>query len=267
MKKKIIPLAILAAVLVITTLYFEVFRKSGSGSGVISGSGTIEVTEIEISSKISGRVAGLPKPEGSSVKRGDLVAKLEYEELSAQRLSVKANFVNAEKNYERIRELFRTGSVSRRELDNAEAAFNVAKGNYDQVRATIENAVLFSPIDGVVLHTNIEEGETAFPGSPIITIADLTKPWIYLYVNERELGLVRIGQRARVFIDSFPGRAFNGRVVSISNRAEFTPKTIQTKDERVKLVFAVKLVVENENMALKPGMPADAEIVIAGDAK
>lgn len=267
MKKKMVPLLLFALILVAATLYFEVFRHIGGDDKVISGSGTIEVTEVEISSKISGRVAEIPKPEGTSVKRGDLVSKLEYEELSAQRLSAKANFVNAEKNFSRVQDLFRTGAISRKDLDNAEAAFRMAKAGYDQVSATIENAVIYSPIDGTVLDTNVEVGETAFPGTPILTIADLTKPWMYIYVNEKQLGLVKIGQSVKVFIDSFPEKVFPGKVVSISNKAEFTPKTIQTKDERVKLVFAVKVMIENPDMILKPGMPADAEIVMEGNLK
>lgn len=267
MKKKKVPLILFIVILVVSTIYFEFFRKKGELPGVISGSGTIEVTEIEISSKISGRVAELPRPEGAEVKRGDLVSRLEYEELSAQRLSARASFVNAEKNYNRVRDLYKTGSISRKDLDNAEAAYRIAKAGYDQVSATIENAVIFSPIDGTVLDTNIEVGEMAFPGTPILTIADITKPWMYIYVNETRLGMVKIGQDVKVFIDSFPDRAFKGRVVAISNRAEFTPKTIQTKDERVKLVFAVKVLIENPEMILKPGMPADAEILISGDLK
>jgi HlyD family secretion protein len=267
MKKKMIPLIIFAIVVIVSTLYFEFFRNPGGNSNIIEGSGTIEVTEVEISSKISGRVAELPKPEGEGVKRGDLVSRLEYEELSAQRLSAKANFVNAEKNYSRVRDLYQTGSISRKDFDNAEAAYRMAKAGYDQVSATIENAVIYSPIDGTVLDTNVEVGEMAFPGTPILTIADITRPWMYIYVNEKKLGLVKIGQSVRVFIDSFPGKAFSGKVVSISNKAEFTPKTIQTKDERVKLVFAVKVMIDNPDMVLKPGMPADAEIIISGNAK
>ncbi len=267
MKKKKIPLIIFAVVLAAATLYFEVFRYLDVESAIISGSGTIEVTEVDISSKISGRVAELPKPEGMDVKRGDLVSRLEYEELSAQRLSAKANFVNAEKNYGRIKDLYKSGSISRKDLDNAEAVFRISKAGYDQVGAAIENAVLYSPIDGTVLDTNIEVGEIAFPGTPILTIADLTRPWMYIYVNEKKLGLVKIGQQVKVFIDSFPDRVFPGKVVSISNKAEFTPKTIQTKDERVKLVFAVKVMIENPDMILKPGMPADAEIIMSGDIK
>jgi HlyD family secretion protein len=267
MKKKMIPLIIFGFILAASTFYFDFFRHLGGDSKVIEGSGTIEVTEVEISSKISGRVAEIPKPEGFDVKRGDLVSRLEYEELSAQRLSAKANFVNAEKNYNRVRDLYKTGSISRKDLDNAEAAFRMAKAGYDQVSATIENAVIYSPIDGTVLDTNIEVGEMAFPGTPILTIADITRPWMYIYVNEKKLGFVKIGQPVKVFIDSFPGKAFHGKVVSISNKAEFTPKTIQTKEERVKLVFAVKVMIENPEMVLKPGMPADAEIIIAGDVK
>lgn len=267
MKKKKIPLIIFGIVLIASTLYFEFFRHIGADSKAISGSGTIEVTEIEISSKISGRVAELPKPEGAEVRQGDLVSRLEYEELSAQRLSAKANFVNAEKNYKRVRDLYQTGSISRKDLDNAETGYRMARAGYDQVSATIENAVIYSPIAGTVLDTNVEVGETAFPGTPILTIADLTRPWMYIYVDEKKLGLVKLGQRVKVFIDSFPGRAFEGKVVSISNKAEFTPKTIQTRDERVKLVFAVKVMIENPDMALKPGMPADAEIITSGAAK
>ncbi len=267
MKNKKIPLIIFGIILIVSTLYFEVFRKLNGDSDVISGSGTIEVTEIGISSKIAGRVAGLPKPEGSEVKPGDLLARLEYEELSAQRHSAKANFDNAEKNYSRLRDLYKSGSISRKDLDNAEAAFRMARAGYDQVSATIENAVIYSPIEGIVLDTSVEVGEMAFPGTPILTIADLSKTWMYIYVNEKRLGFVKIGQPIKVYIDSFPDKAFRGKIVSISNKAEFTPKTIQTKDERVKLVFAVKVMIENPDLILKPGMPADAEILLSGETK
>jgi len=254
-RKKYIPLGIVIVLLVGATLYFEVFRHLGGDAGRIEGSGTIEVTEIEIASKIAGRVARLPRAEGERVERGELVVKLAYEELSAQQNSALANLTNAERNWRRARDLYASGSVSKRDFDNAETAYRV-------VAATIENAVIYAPVGGTVLDTNLEIGEMAFPGTPILTIADLTRPWIYIYVNETRLGLVKLGQRAEVYVDSFPGRAFKGRVVSISNKAEFTPKTIQTKEERVKLVFAVKIAIDNPGMELKPGMPADAVIII-----
>jgi HlyD family secretion protein len=261
-RKKYIPLAIVVFFIVLATLYFEVFRHIDFNSDRIEGSGTIEVTEIEISSKIAGRVAELPRHEGESVRRGDLIVKLEYEELSAQKLSVQANLINAEKNLQRIKDLYNTGSVSKRDYDNADTAYRVAKSSYDQVAANILNAVIYSPVSGTLLEKNLEVGEMAFPGTPILTVADISRPWIYVYVNEKKLGFVKLGQPVNVSVDSFPDKKYKAKVVSISNKAEFTPKTIQTKEERVKLVFAVKIAIENTDQSLKPGMPADAEIMV-----
>ncbi len=266
-KKKIIPIALAALALIASTLYFEVFRHIGKDDARIEGSGTVEVTEIEMSSKIAGRIGSLPKAEGEAVGRGELLVRLEYDELSAQQNSAQANLTNAERNLARIKALFASGSVSRRDLDNAETAYRVARAAHEQVSASITNAVLHSPIGGVVLDTNLEVGEMAFPGTPIVTVADITRPWMYVYVNEVKLGLVKLGQKAEVYVDSFPGRAFPARVVAISNKAEFTPKTIQTKEERVKLVFAVKIAIDNPDQALKPGMPADAVIITNGEKK
>lgn len=261
-KKKIIPLFLVILLLIAATIYFEILRNTDEDNDRITGSGTIEVTEIEISSKIAGRIVELPKGEGSSVKKGELLVKLGYDELDAQRLSAKANLENAGKNLARIRELFNTGSVSKQSYDNADTAFRIAKAAYDQISAAIENALIYSPVSGTLLDTNLEEGEMAFPGTPILTVADLTRSWMYIYINEIKLGYVKLGQNAFVNIDSFPDRKYKGRVVAISNKAEFTPKTIQTKEERTKLVYAVKIAIENNDMTLKPGMPADAEIII-----
>jgi HlyD family secretion protein len=262
--KRIIPVIIVLVVVVGVTVYFELVRYMGTQSKRIEGSGVIEVTEIEVASKIAGRIVSLPFDEGEEVKQGDLLAKLSYDELSAQKLSALANLTNAEKNLKRARELFTTGSISQREFDNAVAAYNVAKGNYDYVMATIDQAVLYAPISGVVLSRNLEVGELAFPGTSIMTLADLTRAWIKIYVNEKHIGLIKHGQKALVFVDSYPDKPFAGKVVAIAQKAEFTPKTIQTKEERVKLVFAVKIAIDNTDKKLKPGMPADA-VILTGE--
>jgi HlyD family secretion protein len=263
--KKILPVAVVILTVTGATLYFEVFRNMGTDKTKIEGSGTIEVTEIDISSKIAGRVEKLPEEEGISVKKGDLLVELEYDELSAQKYSTRANLVNAEANLRRIRDLYREGSSPKQALDNAEAAWRVAKANDDLVQASIENAVIYSPIDGVILEKNLEIGEMAFPGTAILTMADLDRPWIKIYVDEAKLGLVRLGQKADLRVDTYPALIFTGKVVSISDKAEFTPKTIQTKDERVKLMFAVKIAIDNPAGKLKPGMPADVDILLKGN--
>lgn len=259
-KRPIVPIVIVLTAVLAATLYFEVFRNLGKNGSKVEGSGTIEVTEIEISSKLAGRIAEIPFDEGVQVKKGDLIVKLEYEELNAQLRSALANFVNSDENFKRTRDLFQKGSLSKRDFDNAEAAYKVAKASLDLVSANIGNAVLFSPIDGTVLEKNLEVGEMAFPGSAIVTVADIKKPWMKIYVSDKILGKVKLGQKALVQVDSFPGRNFTGIVSAISSKAEFTPKTIQTKEERVKLMFAVKIAIDNPGLDLKPGMPADAEI-------
>ncbi len=262
MRKKLIPIGVVLIFFAAVSFYFDFFRFDKKKAGIIEGSGTIEVTEIEIGSKMLGRIEKIPKGEGEEVKEGDLLVVLDQEELSAQRNSAAASLVNAENQFKRMSELYQANSSSIRDYDNAQASFRVAKANLDRIDAAIKTAVIYSPVEGTVLVKNLEKGEIAFPGSPIITVADLRHPWIKIYVDEKGLGFVKIGQSAGIFIDSYPGKPFPGKVVSISNKAEFTPKTIQTKDERVKLMFAVKIEIENPEMILKPGMPADAEIRI-----
>jgi HlyD family secretion protein len=260
-KKKLIPVVVVVVLLISSVLYFEVFRYWGENKARIEGSGTLEVTDIDISTKIAGRITSISKDEGQEVKQGEVLVKLAYEELDAQRISVIANLNNARLNLKRIKDLYNTGSVSQKEYDNVTTAYRVALSAYEQINATIDNAVLVSPINGVVLEKDLEIGEIAFPGTPVLTIADITDIWIKIYVSEIEIGRVKLGQRAFVSVDSYPHRQFPGKVVMISDKAEFTPKTIETKDERVKLMFAVKIAVQNPKQELKPGMPADAYII------
>lgn len=264
-KKAIIPILLVVIILAAATIYFDLVRRGAGMKNVIHGSGTIEVTEVQISPLIAGRITELPLDEGASVKKGDLLVQLDYEELSAERESAVAAFANAQAAYDRDKNLYSSGAISKMEYDNAEASYNIAKANLDQISATIHNAVIYSPLDGTVLVRDMEPGETATPGASILTIGDLTKPWIKIYVPETQLGLVKLGQRAAITVDSYPGKKFTGQVISIANEAEFTPKTIQTKDERVKLMFAVKISLANPGQDLKPGMPADADIFTGPD--
>ncbi|MGB9596572.1 MAG: HlyD family secretion protein, partial [Candidatus Poribacteria bacterium] len=101
-------------------------------------------------------------------------------------------------------------------------------------------------------------GELVSLGTTIFVVADLSKVYLTIYVSESMLGKVKLGQTADVSIDSYPGKVFNGKVIHISPEAEFTPKNIQTKDERLKLVYGVKIEIENTENILKVGMPADA---------
>jgi multidrug resistance efflux pump len=113
-------------------------------------------------------------------------------------------------------------------------------------------------MDGVVGTRGAQIGETATAGRPMLTIVNLDEVTLVLYIPENRIGQVRIGQQVDVSVDSFPERVFVGRVESIAGEAEFTPRNVQTKEERVNLVFAVDVSIPNPDHALKPGMPADA---------
>ena len=124
----------------------------------------------------------------------------------------------------------------------------------------LEYAGIVSPLTGVVLSKNTEPGEFVAAGTPIVTVGDLEHCWLRGYVEETDLVRVRLGQRVRVTTDGQAGKAYEGKVSFISSEAEFTPKSVQTQKERVKLVYRIKVVIPNPALELKPGMPADGDI-------
>ncbi len=117
-----------------------------------------------------------------------------------------------------------------------------------------------TPIDGVVLVKSAEPGEVLAAGTTVVTIGDLDHPWLRAYINETDLGRVKLGQKVKLTTDSFPGKIYDGVLSFIASDAEFTPKQIQTKEERVKLVYRIKIDVDNRSHELKNNMPVDAEI-------
>ena len=113
-----------------------------------------------------------------------------------------------------------------------------------------------------MLVKSADVGEVLAPGTTVVTVGDIDHPWLRGYVNETDLGKVKLGAKAKVTTDSYPGKVYQGRVTFISSEAEFTPKQIQTEQERVKLVYRIKIEVANPRRELKSNMPADAEIVL-----
>lgn len=135
-----------------------------------------------------------------------------------------------------------------------------AQQRLEMARIRLGYTVLRAPFSGVVLVRQAELGEVASPGTPIITLADLRNVWLRVYLPETELGKIRWGQAVDIRTDSYPNKIYHGRVAVISSQAEFTPKSVQTEQERVTLVYEVRIDVENPNQELKPGMPADAYV-------
>lgn len=389
MKKTLLPLLALAAA-VIAGIYLYRASRAGS-SGPIRLSGNIELTEVNISFKIPGRLIERLVDEGQPVRKGQIVARLDQEQLLSQRERIRAAiaaaesrlaqlhttieyqtenvaslveqrqaelrqaeanlaqllagsrsqdieqaraavaaaetaFEKARRDFERGQTLFRKEDISAAEFDRfksasegAEAALKQArerlalvvegprKEDIEAARAVVargraglraaeaarldlkrlhqetatrraeiaqaqaelaviesqlKDTVAVSPIAGVVLVKAAEVGEILAAGTIVVTVGDLDHPWLRAYLNERDLGRVKLGDPARVTTDSFPGESYQGRISFIASEAEFTPKQIQTREERVRLVYRIKIELANPNHELKSNMPADAEILV-----
>jgi HlyD family secretion protein len=147
-------------------------------------------------------------------------------------------------------------------IDQARANLDQAKQALGLAQTRLQYATLLSPISGMVLSENVEAGEYVSPGTPIISMGDVSQLYLRAYINETDLGRVKVGQKVRVTTDTFPGKPYEGKISFIAPQSEFTPKNIQTQKERVKLVYRIKVEIPNPNMELKPGMPADGEIIL-----
>ncbi len=392
MKSRKPMIFILLAAVVAVLCWLDYGRRNGTVASTISGNGTVEATEVEISSRIPGRLLKLEAREGEAVAAGRLVAVIDggdlegqvaqaggnlaaaeaalaellagtrredirrleaqleaadmmldqvrarrdqvrsgpraeqLEQLRAGTRQAAVGLADAEREFQRAEKLEGEGAIPGRDLDaartkrdvalslrdaaaqrlkeaengarpeelkEAEAAVSAAgsqvkvaqasldlaragprpetiaaaRGRVEQARGALSTAQyllgqtrIVSPTDGMVTLRNAEPGEVVTTGFPIIRLADLKKVWLRVYVPETGIGLVKLGQRAEVTVDSLPGRGFEGVVSEIAQKPEFTPKNVQTKEERVKLVFGVKVEVDNPGLDLKPGMPADAVI-------
>ena len=157
--------------------------------------------------------------------------------------------------------------VLRAERDALARQRGQAEAQVAEQQSHVSDFSVKSPIDGRVLTRTVERGERVEPGMPLFTLVDLDRLYVKIYVPEPSIGKVALGQEARVYVDAYPGRAFPARVSRVSQEAEFTPKNVETREERVKLVFAVEVALtENPGGVLKPGMPADATIRGRSDA-
>jgi HlyD family secretion protein len=330
MRRKIIIGTVIIAVLAAAA--FFVMRRRPAETAALKVSGTIEVTTVELSFKVGGRLAQRLVDEGEMVTPGQLVARLEDDELKedknarmAEKRAAQAALADLQagsrreeiaqaeavlarmtadserlkKDAIRSEALFKRDVVPQKDLDAARAgrdasaaavreaeqhlkllqigprpdAVRQAKSHVEAAEAglaltetRLSQSMLTAPLAGLVLAKHAEQGEMLAVGAPVITIGKMDDVWLRAYIPEAEMGRVKVGQRARVTVDTWPGRPFEGTVSFISPEAEFTPKNVQTEKERVKLVYRIKITLANPMMELKPGMPADA-VIETGDRK
>ncbi len=389
MRKRI--LAAVIVLLVVAGALFFLKRNGKESENRIIVSGNIELTEVNIAFKTAGRLIERLVDEGDTVKKGQVIARLDRDQLLAQRAredaglqsaqsqlaqaetalawqkgnhaaeleqrkaeqasyqarlqelksgsrpeeiqeakaavdSAQAEFDRAKRDWERAQTLYKNDDISTAQFDqyrsrweNADAMLKQSKerqalvlagprveqieaaaAQVERARAALKmtesnaleikrreqelplrqaeiararanlalidsqlaDTVAVSPVDGVVLVKAADVGEVLAAGTTVVTIGDIDHPWLRAYINETDLGRVKLGSRAEITTDSYPGKKYEGRVSFIASEAEFTPKQIQTQEERVKLVYRIKIDVDNPQHELKSNMPADAVLVL-----
>ena len=153
----------------------------------------------------------------------------------------------------------------RQQLVQRAADLGQRKADLSVVQTQLDDTEALSPIGGVVLVKSAEVGEVIAAGTAVLTVGDIDHPWVRAYISESDKGRVKLGDKVNVTTDSYPGKIYPGRVSFISSEAEFTPKQIQTAEERAKLVYRVKIALDNPKGELNSNMPADAEILLGGE--
>ncbi|MBA4418777.1 MAG: ABC transporter substrate-binding protein [Syntrophus sp. (in: bacteria)] len=270
-------------------------RLVDEGNQVKPGDIIARLDSAELSAVVAQNRAALKE---SATRLAELKAGSRPQEIGQARANVRAQEADLEKvrkDFERAEVLYKNGAISATQFDASKSAYEsrsaqlrnagetlslvkegprkediqIAAHRVEQASAAVaaseerlKDTAIYSPTDGIVLRKNVEPGETIAAGTPIVTIGDLAQPWVKVYVKEDKMGLVKLGQKATITVDTYKGKTYDGTVSYISSEAEFTPKTVQTPEERVKLVFGVKVKVKNEKGELKPSMPADVRLVI-----
>lgn len=270
-----------------------VARPVNEGDRVQTGQLLVRLDDAEQAAEVRRQEAAVRTAEATV---SDLVAGARREELEDARAALQSAAATrewTERDYRRAESLFRQALIAAQEVDRARQAYEVAvaqeksagqkllllqagsrpdqieaargelaqaRNALDMARTRLKEMTIFSPVDGVVLRKNLEVGEMATPGVPILTLMKPSEIWVRAYVPEEEIGRIKVGDPARIAVDAYPARRFAGRITEIASEAEFTPRNVQTKKERVNLVFRIKIAVDNPEGILKPGMPADADI-------
>lgn len=180
--------------------------------------------------------------------------------------AARTSFLEVEAQAENVRAVQGQLDAARAALATVQAQKQAVVAGRDELHALHQEVRVTAPAAGIVVARVVNAGEVVQAGTPLLVTVDLDRLWLKVFVPSPDIARLRLGMPADVFVDAFPATPFAGRIVEISQRAEFTPKDVQTREERVKQVVAVKIAVQNTRQALKPGMPADARIVLSDEA-
>ena len=237
--KKIIAIVLILAGILIIFSKISVNKK-------FYYAGTIEATEIDIPSRLSSIISSFPAKEGSGVKKSETLVNLSCED-------IKIDAENAGNEYKRALKLKNNASIN-------QESFERFKFRNDNASLKLSWCKIKSPISGTVLDTYYEPGEMVMPGSKLLTLGDLSEVWTYVYVSQPMLAKLKLNMSVEAIIPEFPGKTIKGKISRINDEAEFTPKNVQTRRERVRLVYGIKITFNNKKNILKPGMTIEVNL-------
>lgn len=205
--------------------------------------GTIEVTEVDVAPRVTSQIAERVRDEGDIVKQGDVLYRLTCED-------IQVDADKSTKDYERAKKLLATGNMSPEQYDAYER-------DYKNWMWNIDWCTVRAPIDGTILTKFHEGGDYVYTGTKLMAMGDLTDVWAYVYVDQPLLVSLSIGQDVTGFLPELSDKSIAGKIIHIKDEAEFTPKNVQTRKERTRLVYGVKIRFDNSENLLKPGMPIE----------
>lgn len=274
MNKKAIVIIVLLIVAAIIAGYF--YFQQAVRKDHLTLYGNVDVRQVDLGFRVSGRVDKIFFEEGDLVKPGDLLGILDKQpyydqvvEAEANISSIKASLDNAEKILKRRLDLISDGSVSQEDLDNATSSVQSLQANLKQAEAAksvasfnLSYTEVFAPTVGTILTRIREPGTVVNPSDPIYTVSITSPVWVRAFVSEPDLGLIYPGMPAEIFTDTPDGRVYHGQIGFISPVAEFTPKTVETTQLRTDLVYRLRIYAENPDQGLRQGMPVTVKLKI-----
>jgi HlyD family secretion protein len=272
-KSKII-IAIQFALIILVSL-FLFFQFSGKKELTsITLFGNIDIRQVDLGFRVSGKVQSVMVEEGDVIQKGDLLAKLDpipYEEgLSVAIADLKqkqVNFQNACAKFQR-RDEVNENAIAAEEVEDAyfeklslEAEVELAKAKLAQALTSLDDTTLIAPSSGVLLTRIKEPGSILAQGEPVLSLALNDPVWVRAYINEPDLGAIYPGMAAQIFLDTPGSKVYQGTIGFISPIAEFTPKTVETLNLRTDLVYRLRIIIQNPDRFLRQGMPVTVKLM------
>ena len=277
MKKKIIALVLIILIAGLCIFFYNANKKDTSDELTLFGN--IEIRQIDLSFQVPGLVSKLLKEEGDIVKKGELVAVMDESDYNANFKRAEAEVdrtiaiqKDATDKYNRYAPLGIDDTVSKQEIESlynaqnkANADYKAAVANKDYLSNQLKYTKLYAPEDGTIMVRVVEPGSNVAKGQPVYTMARTNPVWVRAYVNEKDLGNIKYGQRVNVYTDTVDTqtgkkREYTGQIGYISPVAEFTPKTVQSTDTRTDLVYRIRVYIYDIDEFLRQGMPVTIKV-------